>query len=85
MECTHTTKQGNIVLHPLKHLALVIQSIVWLDLVSICQKSIWSYAIVEGDHHNVASTSLDQPCAVVVGVAVVVKATALDEEIHGQL
>lgn len=71
-------------LHPFHNLALVEETIVGRDLISVGQETVGPHAIVENDHDDVVAACINKPRAVIIGIAVIVETTALNEEEDGQ-
>lgn len=81
---TYTSKLRDILLDPLKSLALIHESIVRRNMVTIGQKAIEAHAIVDGDNDDVVPRSIDQARPIQIGIAVPVEAATLYKNEHGE-
>lgn len=82
-----TTKLANVLLHPLKSLDLILETIVsaasFGDLLR-GKETIRADTVVEIHYNDVVVAGLDQAGTVVVGVRVCVESSTLDEEVYRQ-
>jgi hypothetical protein len=84
------SKLLDVFLNPFKCFSLILQSVVQAqarirNYLTASQESIRPYSIVEVHHNHAVVASIDQVCTIVVGIAVDVEATALDEDVDRQL
>lgn len=80
-----TTEFGYILLDPFHNLALVAQTVVGSNIVSIVNETVWSYTVVETDDDEVIVGSLDQARCIGVDIGVDVEATALDVQPYREI